>query len=95
MTIKYNTIDFKYKTKEDKNKIMNKLIRAIDSCPKSFIDVEDMNNKIKVICSSKRQQIEAIVANANGTAIYNSSVSMFSPKMTKSEMIAIKNKICG
>lgn len=96
MKINYNTIAFNYKNKEEKTKIMNKLIRAHEVCPKSFIEVNDLNNKyIKVICSSKRQLIENVVAHSGGTVVSATTVPVFCEKMTMKDMIDVKNRILG
>lgn len=94
MKINYNTIDFNYKTIEEKTKIMNKLIKAHESCNKSFIDVSDIENKaIRVICSSKRNQIESIVAHSSGTIVRITKVPMFCEKMSLKDLIDVKNRI--
>lgn len=96
MKIAYNTICFNYKTKEEKSKIMDRLILAHDVCPKSFIDVTDVNNKaIRVICSSKRIQIEGIVKHMGGTSVSSTSVPMFTEKLTIEDMKRLKTAIVG
>lgn len=96
MKISYNTIDFTYKTVEEKTKILNKLIKAQEICPKSFVEVTDRNNKsIRVICSSKRIQIEAIVAHSSGTSVSSTKIPVFIEKMTAKDMIEVKNRILG
>lgn len=92
MKIAYNTICFNYKTKEEKSKIMDRLILAHDVCPKSFIEV---TKAIKVICSSKRIQIEGIVKHMGGTSVSATKVPVFTEKLTIEDMKRLKTAIIG